>query len=207
MNIGIIGTGNVGTALTKACIAAGHTVWVSSLHFADAQGLANVTGATAVDSNAAAVAEAELVILAIPYSALAEVAVELRNDLAGRIVVELSNPVASDLDHRLPTTSAAEELADIADEARVVKAFNTVLAAIMGTPVVEGVRLDGLFATDDDYARQQMERFLASIEYEPLYCGPLIVARVLEDMGLLNVRLNSVNGWQWQTAWKLVGVR
>lgn len=207
MNIGIIGAGNVGSALATACVTAGHTVRIAAAHPGQAEKLAARVGAFAADSSAAAVEGADIVILAVPYSALAEVAVELHDNLAGRIVIDVTNPVAPDLDHRLTTTSGAEEVQDIAGEARVVKAFNTVMAALQATPVVEGMRLDGLFATDDEYARTQMHEFLRSLEYEPLDCGPLIMARALEDLGLINVRLNAVNQWNWQTAWKLVGTR
>lgn len=207
MNIGIIGAGNAGGALAKACVTAGHTVKISAAHPGQAEKLAGQVGAAAADSNMAAVEGADIVILAVPYSALAEIAAELHENLAGRIVIDITNPVAPDLDHRLTTTSAAEEVQGIAAEARVVKAFNTVFASLQATPVVEGMRLDGMFATDDEYAREQMTEFLRSLEYEPLDCGPLIMARALEDMGLINVRLNAVNQWSWHTAWKLVGVR
>ncbi len=207
MNIGIIGAGNVGSALARACVTAGHSVCVSAAHAIKAQGLAAETGATAARTNAEAVAEADIVILAVPYSALAEVAAEMVDELAGRIVIDVTNTGAPDLDHRLSTTSAAEELQVILPEARVVKAFNTVFAALQPTPTVEGMRLDGLFATDDEYAREQISALLGGLGYEPLDCGPLIMARALEDMALVNIRLNAVNGWSWHTAWKLVGVR
>lgn len=207
MNIGIIGAGNVGTALAKACVGAGHSVVIASRHFEDAEGLANVLGARAVDTNAEAVEEADVVILAVPYASVAEIATELHDELAGRVVVELSNPVAPDLDHRLVTTSAAEELQDMVDEAKVVKAFNTILASLQANAVVEGMRLDGLYCGDDEFGKQQVAELLESIGYEPLDCGPLIVARVLEDIGLLLIRLNAVNNWSWSNAFKLVGGR
>ena len=207
MNIGIIGAGNVGGALARACILAGHTVHISAAHPGQAEEVAASTGAIVALTNSGAAAEADIVILAVPYQNLEEVAVELVDDLAGRIVIDVTNTPAPDLDHRLPETSAAEEVAAILEEAKVVKAFNTVMAGIQETPVVEGMRLDGLYAGDDEYAKERVAELLESLGYAPLDCGPLIVARVLEDMGLLNVRLNAVNGWQWKMAWKLVGVR
>lgn len=207
MNIGMIGAGNVGTALTKACVRAGHSVTVSARHLEEAEGLANITGARAVDSNAEAVENADIVILAIPYSSLNEVAAELHDELAGRIVIELSDPVAPDLDHRLAATSAAEELQDTIDEVKVVKAFNTVFAALQADPVIDGVHLDGLYCGDDEYAKKQVAMLLEDLGYEPVDCGPLIAARILEDMGLLLIRLNAVNNWGWRNAWKLVGPR
>lgn len=207
MNIGIIGAGNVGGALARACMRAGHSVCISAAHPGQAEEVASETGARAADSNADAVSEADIVILAVPYQNVAEVAAELVDELAGRVVIDVSNTAAPDLDHRLPTTSAAEEVADIASEAMVVKAFNTVLAGLQETPVVEGMRLDGLYAGDDEGAKARVAELLESLGFEPLDCGPLIVARALEDMALINVRLNAINGWQWKTAWKLVGVR
>lgn len=207
MDIAIIGAGNVGGALTRACMRAGHHVHISAAHPGQAEEVAAATGAIAAASNAEAVVESDVVILAVPYQNLAELAVSLVDELAGRIVIDVTNTVAPDLDHRLPITSAAEEVADILSEARVVKAFNTVLAAVQETPVVQGMRLDGLYATDDEYAKERVAELLESLGYEPLYCGPLVMARALEDMGLVNIRLNALNGWPWKTAWKLVGVR
>lgn len=207
MNIGIIGAGNAGGALTRACKAAGHSVTVSAAHPEDAEALARETGAIAAPDNAAAVADADIVILAVPYPTILEVAAELHDELAGRIVIDVTNTPAADLDHRMPTTSAAEELAATLDDEAVVKAFNTILAALQTTPIVDGVRLDGFFATDDERARIVMHELLESLGFEPVDCGPLVMARVLEDMGLLNIRLNAVNGWPWQSGWKLVGVR
>lgn len=207
MNIGIIGAGKVGTALTSGCVRAGHSVVVSSRHFEEAEGLANITGARAVDTNAQAVEDADIVILAVPYSSVEEVAAELHDELAGRIVIELSNPVAPDLDHRLTGTSAAEELFDTVGEAKVVKAFNTVFAALQDDPVVGGLPLDGYYCGDDEYAKERVGELLSDLGYEPVDCGPLIAARILEDMGLLLIRLNAVNEWGWQNGWKLVGPR
>lgn len=207
MRIGIIGAGNVGSALARGCVAAGHEVLLSAAHPQEAQQVAAEVGASSAESNVQAVADADIVILAVPYADLVEVADELREDLAGHVVIELSNPVNADLDGRLPVSSAAEEFADMVEEAMVVKAFNTVLSSLQATPIVEGVRLDGFYCGDDDLAKRRVAELLESMEYEPLDCGPLVMARVLEDMGLLNVRLNALNGWQWQSAWKLVGLR
>lgn len=207
MNIGIIGAGSVGGALARACMRAGHSVRISAAHPGQAEEVALDTGAVAAASNAEAVAEAEIVILAVPYQNVADLAASLVDDLAGRVVIEVSNTPAPDLDHRLPTTSAAEEVADILEDASVVKAFNTIFAGLQETPVVDGMRLDGLYAGDDEAAKAKVAALLESLGFESLDCGPLIVARALEDMALINVRLNALNGWQWKTAWKLVGVR
>lgn len=207
MNVAIIGAGNVGGALMRACLAAGHEVHISAAHPGQAGDTARGTRAIAAASNAEAIDAAEIVILAVPYMNLAPLALELVDELAGRIVIDVTNTAAPDLDHRQTTTSAAEEVATILEESRVVKAFNTVLAGIQETPVVEGVRLDGLYATDDEYAKERVGELLQSLGYEPLYCGPLVMARALEDISLVNIRLNALNRWSWRTAWKLIGVR
>ncbi|MHB1451822.1 MAG: NADPH-dependent F420 reductase [Coriobacteriia bacterium] len=207
MNIGIIGTGSVGGALTRACRAAGHEVKIASTNPEEVDALARETGAVAAADNARAVEGTDIVILAVPYSELLSVAAELHDELVARIVVDVTNPVAPDLDHRLTATSAAEELAATLDGESVVKAFNTVLASRQDRPLLDGERIEGFFATDDDRARIRITELLDSLGYEPIDCGPLTMARALEDMALVNIRLNAIGGWSWQTVWRLVGPR
>lgn len=205
MNIAIIGTGNVGTALTKACVSAGYSVRVASRDPSHAETLASVSGAVALATPAEAVEGADLVILAVPYSTHAAVVDELGASVDGLTVIDICNAGNSDMSALATDTSAAEELQALLPRAHVVKAFNTIFASEMASPVVDGQSLDGLFAGDDDSAKQQVAELLSAIGYRPIDAGPLSMARVLEGMGLLNVRLNALNGWAWRTGWKLLG--
>ena len=87
----------------------------------------------------------------------------------------------------------------------VVKAFNTVLGLRLADPVVDGIRLDGFYAGDDESANETVAGLVAAVGLRPLDAGPLAMARTLEHMGLLNVSLNARFGWPWRSGWKLLG--
>ena len=87
----------------------------------------------------------------------------------------------------------------------MVKAFNTAFASRQADPVVEGVALDAFIAGDDDQAKQAVAELAASIGFRPIDAGPLVMARALEAMALLNIMLQIRNNWPWQAGFKLVG--
>ena len=91
MKVAIIGAGNVGKALTTSFTRAGHEVTIAAAHPEHARAAATSLGATAAQSSADAVAGADLVVLAVPATALASVATEIADDLAGKVVVDVSN--------------------------------------------------------------------------------------------------------------------
>lgn len=206
MKIAIIGSGNVGSAIARAATGAGHDVVVADR---SPDGLVAVTEQAPVQtatSNRAAVAGADAVVLAVPFDAVEAVAVELGDELAGKIVIDVTNPLAPNLSGLLTdATSAAELVQRAAPNARVVKAFNTVLAANQAEGAVDGVQLDGFVAGDDDDAKQAVLDLLSQIGFRPIDVGPLSAARYLEGMAFLNISLNARNGWAWGTGWKLVG--
>jgi predicted dinucleotide-binding enzyme len=87
----------------------------------------------------------------------------------------------------------------------VVKAFNYAFASRMADPTVDGIHLDGFVAADDLEAKEKALELVESIGFRPIDAGPLVMARVLEGMALLNVTLQIHNNWPWQNGWKLVG--
>jgi hypothetical protein len=101
----------------------------------------------------------------------------------------------------------AKAVAKILDEtgARVVKAFNTVLAGRLSDPVVDGIPLDGYFAGDDAAAKAVVARLIADTGLRPVDVGDLLTARALELMAYLHISLNIQRGWPWRTGWKLLG--
>lgn len=206
VNIAIIGAGNVGRALATAGVRAGHAVVLTAADPEGARQTAGQIGAVAADSNAAAVAPAEVVILAVPADAAAGIVEELGPALDGKIVIDVTNRVNPDDPAAvLDGTSMAETLQAQCPAARVVKAFNTAFAARQADPVVDGVRLDGYVAGDDADAKTTVLNLVEAIGFVPIDAGPLAMARALEGMGLLNIALNIRNGWPWQDGWKLVG--
>lgn len=206
MNVGIIGAGNVGGALAGSIAEAGHTVTIAAPDAGDVERVASETGATAAPDNASAVEAAEIVILAVPYQALGDLASELGSHLEGKVVVDVTNRIdPSDPVSTLDGTSAAEQLHDRLPGVSVIKAFNTALAARQADPEVEGVQSDGFVAGDDAPAKQKVLDLVESIGFRPIDAGPLGMARALEAMAILNITLQMNNDGSWQNAWKLVG--
>ncbi len=202
MKIGIIGAGNVGRALTTASVGAGHTVNITSAISGEADGVASEVGATAVRSNRDAAANADIIILAVPFDSVRDIVSELGSQLHGKVVIDVSNRFAAE---QLGAPSNAELIQEMAPGARLVKAFNTIFASHQANPVEDGIQLDGFVAGDDAEARQKVLDFVGTLGFRPIDCGPLAMARALEGMGTLNISLNMTNNWTWQTGWKLLG--
>jgi 8-hydroxy-5-deazaflavin:NADPH oxidoreductase len=203
VKVTIIGAGNVGRALATSAGRAGHDVTIAAKNPGHATEVAGQTGVRAAVSSKEASTQADVIVLAVPVTALNEVATELSDVTAGKAVVDVTN-------HPVPDpsgdgTSAAESLQAKLPKARVVKAFNTVFASHQVNPVVDGVPLDGYVAGDDEQAKKTVLELVKSIGLRPIDVGPLTMARALEGLGWLNISLNMNNGWSWQTGWKLVG--
>jgi NADPH-dependent F420 reductase len=202
MKVAIIGAGNVGKALATSITRAGHDVTLTAKHLERAEAAAKETGATTAATNAAAVTDADIVILAVPFAAAGEeVANEIRDDVAGKTIIDVTNPIKPDLSGlSTDDSSAAEELQKLLPDARVVKAFNTIFASNQANPTRE---VDGYIAADDEGAKQQVISLVESIGFTALDVGPLSASRFLEGMALINIGLNAQNGWAWTSAWKL----
>jgi NADPH-dependent F420 reductase len=206
MRIAVIGTGVVGSALARAFLAAGHAVVLSSRHPDRAAKVAAETGAETAAGNREAATGADMIVLAVPSTAIAAISDELRGVVDGGIVVDPTNPLAPGLDSLLPAeVSVAEEIPVLLPGVAVVKAFNTVLGQRLTDPVVDGIPLDGFYAGDDEAAKATVAELIAAMGFRPLDAGPLPMARTLEHMGLLNVSMNARLGWSWQSGWKLLG--
>jgi NADPH-dependent F420 reductase len=206
MNVAIIGAGNVGRALAYSCARAGHRVRISSRGPEDAIEAAEESGAKPAKSNLDAIELADVVICAVPYAMLSEVADELRDFIGDRPIVDPTNPLRPDYSGLATEgTSAAEQFRKKIHSDRVVKAFNTLFASRMKEPVVDGVPLDGFVAADDDVAKKKVLELVKSIGLRPVDTGPLSMARYLEALAFLNISLQLRHGWMWQTGWKLMG--
>jgi len=132
MNIAIIGTGRIGATLARAWAAAGHRIVLGTRDpgNADAQKLADEVGA-ALAGPAQATADAEAVVLAVPYGALADLVPEL--NLAGKVTIDCTNPVGSTpVPAPGPDGSGLALIARLAPNARAVKAFNSLGSGLLG---------------------------------------------------------------------------
>lgn len=206
MRIAILGAGNVGGGLAAAAVRAGHQVVLSASSPDRARSAASAAGATAAASNADAVTDAELVVLAVPHAAVDEIVKELGDALRNRIVVDSTNPLnATFTDLTTSGASAAEDLQRQLPDASVVKAFNTIFAARHANPTEDGTPLDAFIAGNDADAKATVGELAGSLGYRAVDAGGLRMARALEEMAFLNISLNAGNGWPWQSGWKLVG--
>lgn len=182
MNIAILGTGNVGQRLhdllsphvTSALLCARQPQ-------ADAPGFAQ--GAT----------QADVVLLAIPFTALAEVLPGLQDALRGKVVVDCTNPLNADWSPLLlgEENSAGEETARLLPGARVVKAFNTIFADVMTHERQDrgGLRTTAFVAGDDAQAKAAVLSLTSAAGFAPVDVGPLTMARHLEAMAHLNIQI------------------
>jgi hypothetical protein len=186
MRIAILGTGNIGATLGRR-FAASHQVVFGSRTPESQEALALVaaagSGARATSTRGAAAA-GEIVVLATPWAATLDV-VRAAGSLAGKVVVDCTNPVGPGLRHGLREGSAAEAIAAAAPGARVVKAFNTAGFEVFADPRF-GSEVASLFLCGDDAAAKETVAGLArELGMEPVDCGGLAEARRLEELALL----------------------
>lgn len=202
--IAIIGAGNVGGGLAGAAVAAGHEVIVAAAHQENAAKVAEHVGASAAATVAEAAQGVDVVVLAVPAGAAADVLGQVEGTNA--VVVDATNPL-NDTYSDLTTggTSHAEQLAAAAPGVKLVKAFNTVFASRLGDAREDGHPLDGFYAGDDEDAKQTVAELLGSLGFRPVDAGSLRMARSLEELAFLNITLNARNGWAWQSGWRLAG--
>ncbi|NSL54607.1 NADPH-dependent F420 reductase [Uliginosibacterium aquaticum] len=189
MKIAIIGTGNMGAGLASALAAAGHEISVGARDLTKAAALAEKIGHGTVGGGIAAVAKlADVVILALPFGAAAE-AIKLAGDLAGKLLIDISNPISADYKELTigHTTSAAEEIQKLAPQARVVKAFNTIFAQLMAPESRSGKTLQVFVAGDDATAKATVSGLAQSIGFEAVEAGPLSNSRFIEPIGEMNI--------------------
>jgi 8-hydroxy-5-deazaflavin:NADPH oxidoreductase len=206
VNVAIIGTGNVGGALGRSLSRAGHDVTFYSRNQDKRADAANASSANVADTPIHAVENADVIILAVPYAAAAEVAREIAPAAQGKVVIDTTNPLKPDMTGVATNSgeSAAEEIAQELESAHVAKAFNTVFAGVQADPSAKEVTPDALFATDDEEARTVVAQLAESIGFRPVYVGPLAAARELEALAFLNIRLQVISGGCWDTAIKLI---
>ncbi|MEW9548903.1 NADPH-dependent F420 reductase [Nonomuraea sp. NPDC050783] len=168
LSIGILGgTGDQGKGLARRFALAGHPVLIGSRSAQRAQEAAGSIGEGVRGAdNAAVAAEADLVIVAVPYEGHKELLESLRSELAGKIVVDCVNPLGFDKQgaYALPVEegSAAQQAAAVLPDSRVVAAFHHVSAVVLLDPAVDKVDLDVLVLGDDREATDTV-RALAGV--------------------------------------------
>ena len=176
MKIGIIGKGNVGTALGRGLTRAGHEI-----RFGHRDPEETVGGAASWG---------EAIILAVPFPEVPGAAREIGPAADGKTLIDVTNALDSSLDLAIGfSTSGAEELQRLLPKARVVKAFNTVFAQNQGTGKVGGQRLTAFIAGDDPGALGTVSALARDIGFDPVVVGGLRYARYLEPMAVMIISM------------------
>ena len=186
MSISIIGAGNVGMALGKSFVARGESVVFGvpdPLKYQSA--VAGLGAAASIKTTEAAIGAGDLVILAVPHAAARNIARSIP-DWRGKTLVDATNPLAPGLAGLSlgTTTSGAEEIAKLAHNAHVVKAFNTTGAENMADSHYPGGALFMPVCGDDADARSRVLTLATLIGFDAVDCGGLSAARYLEPFAM-----------------------
>lgn len=189
MKIGIVGSGNVGSAIGATWVRAGHEVMFSSLDIEHDKALAARLGGGARAGTPREAAEfGEVLMISVPYHALPAVGKELGDLLKDKIVIDTCNPFVT----RDGETGkwALEKGAGLASKellpgACIVRAFNAISAARMGAAYQEPGRIGMPIASDDAQAVEVVSRLVRDVGYEPVLIGGLEKGRYLMPGTLL----------------------
>jgi 8-hydroxy-5-deazaflavin:NADPH oxidoreductase len=199
MEVLIIGAGNMSRGIGLRLVRGGHQVRIADRDPDEAADLAEDLGASASGEGLDSAAGAEVVILAMPYEGNKEIAGLWADQLKGKIVVDICNPVDYDTFDGLvtpPGKSAADEIAEAAPGAKVVKAFNTTFSSRLATTG----RLDVFIAGDDADARKQIASLCADADLRPIDVGGRKHALALEAFQLLHMKVQGEIEGNWSTA-------
>jgi predicted dinucleotide-binding enzyme len=196
-SISIIGTGNMARTIGALAVAGGNTVEVMGRDQSKAADLAKALGGSATTGEWGAVPAGDIVIVALLYASVVPVVAYYGDALAGKVIVEISNPFNSAADGLAhgEDTSIAQEVAKAAPaSASVVKAFNTIFRHVLekGRPVV-------FIAGDDAQAKAGVAAFIESLGLRPLDVGRLKMAYWLEGAGVVTMGLarHGVGNWDF----------
>lgn len=208
--IGFIGSGHMAAAIGGLAVKAGHTVEVTSRDAAKSRALAELIGAGATTGTFGAAPAGDIVILAVPYSAVLDVVKQYGEELAGKLLVDMTNPINSDCTAFVTPGDSfgAQEIVKAAPaDADVVKAFNTQFSHILAAGPVEGHPLDVFLAGDDAQAKARVSAFIESLGLRPMDVGQLPMARTLEHLALLSLGLvaHSVKNTNFSLGVSLLG--
>ena len=188
--IAVIGTGNVGSALGTRLGGVGHTIVYGSRNPSsdDVSDLVSRSGrAASAVLPSEAIVDADMVILAVP-GMLVEGIVRDLGDLAGKIVIDPTNPLTRDDEGRFVMgveTSNGELVQAAVPEAHVVKAFNTLSYQTMLDPASSGGRVSIPLAGNDPAAKERVAQLVRAIGLWPAEVGPIESSKHVEGMLIL----------------------
>ncbi|HSD69713.1 MAG TPA: NADPH-dependent F420 reductase [Woeseiaceae bacterium] len=177
MKIGIIGSGNVGSALGGVWVKAGHEVMFSSRHLEHNQTLAAELGDGArAGMPPEAAAFGDVLLLAVPYRALPDIGKNLAGQIKGKVLIDACNPFPSrdgEIANWAREKGAGLASAELLPGARIVRAFNAIGSARMASVHHEPGRIGMPIAGDDAQAIEVASELIRDIGFEPVLIGGL----------------------------------
>ena len=188
-HVSIIGTGNMGQAIASVAGKGGHTVQL----LGQADSATQITG--------------DIVVLAVPYPAISDVIAQRGESLAGKIVVDITNPLNFETFDSLVVpaeSSAAAEIAAALPQSLVLKAFNTTFAATLSSGTVGPLITTVLIAGDDSDAKSTLAGIVTSGGLKAIDAGALVRARELEALGFLQLTLAAGEKVSWTAGFGIV---
>jgi 8-hydroxy-5-deazaflavin:NADPH oxidoreductase len=212
MKVTIIGTGNMARAIGTRLLEGGHDVTVLGKDPDQARGVADDLGAKANGGSiktgtSGDELSGDVVVLAVFYPDARSAVEQYADQLSGKVVVDICNPVNETYDGLIvpPDSSATKELASLAPEgARFVKAFNTTFGPTLVEGKVAGQPLDVLIAGDDADAKATVAQLAEDGGQNAIDVGPLERARELEAAGLLHITVQETLGTGFGSALRLL---
>ena len=178
----ILGTGNMGQAIAAVAGKGGHTV--------------QLLGSKDTDTPVSG----DVVVLAVPYPVLSDVIAQRAEQLAGKVVVDITNPLNFETFDSLVVpadSSAAAEIAAALPQSRVLKAFNTTFAATLAAGTVGPLTTTVQIAGDDADAKSTLAAIVTSGGLIAIDAGSLARARELEALGFLQITLAAADKLSW----------
>jgi len=191
MKIGIFGAGDVGGTLGKRWRQKGHEIMfgVRNLQSRNTQKLIQMDENFKVGDIREASTFGDVIVFAIPWTAVEETILSAGN-LSGKILIDPTNPLTPDLKRlALDDISVAEKIAKLANTTVVVKAFNAMGARTLNNPIFDSERADLFICGDDNHAKRVVVELATDIGFDVVDVGPLVNARMLEQLALLWIEL------------------
>jgi predicted dinucleotide-binding enzyme len=207
MDVSIIGTGKMGRALSTKLLEAGNSVSLVGHTPGKAEALASeLQNAGKISAAAPGKIPGEVVFLAVPFSAVDSVLAQYKEQLTGKTVVDITNPVDyQTMQSIFPGSSGVEHIAGLLPEGTpVIKAFNTTFAATILDTKTRGMPLDVFIAGDDAEAKKRVEQLFGGNGLRVIDTGPLVRARLVEAVGIFHIAMQSQLNGGYKTILKLL---
>ena len=213
MDVTVVGTGNMARAIAARVLAGNHSVTLHGRTQEEAEALDEELMKLGLENRSVSVGVAggeiggEVVVLAVWYDDVGDVLRAYGDRLAGRILVDITNPIDRTTFEPLTLAagSAAQEIAAQAPpDVRVVKAFNTTFAGTLMEGEVAGETLDVFVAADDDDAKWTVTQFIEDAGLRAIDVGPLRRAQQLEALGYLHMAIQDELGTGFASAVKIL---